>query len=79
MQEHKSTPLTKGKKPLKKPMKEKATPTPPNQEEQEEFKTRNLLPPYIPTRRIDAPPVSIPCKGYATLVAAKISKGMTVL
>ena len=52
---------------------------PPHQEYQEDLKNRNLLLPYIPPTRMDAPLVSIPTKGYATLVAPKKLKGMKVL
>ena len=64
---------------MKKQRKDKATTTQPTQDEQEDIETRNLLSPYIPPRRMDAPQVSIPSKNYATLVAPKRPKGMTVL
>ena len=44
-----------------------------------EFETNNLLSPYIPPRRMDAPRVSISSNSYATLVAPKKLKGMKVL
>ena len=64
---------------MKNQRKEKATTTPPSYEYQEDFETRNLLPPYIPPRRTEAPWVSVPSKGHATLVAPKIPKRMIIL
>ena len=64
---------------MKKSRKEKATTTPLDQEEKEDFETRNLFPSYIPPSRMDAPPVKIPRKRYVTLVAPKKLKGMKVL
>ena len=52
---------------------------PPSHDEQDDFENRNLLPPYIPPRRKDAPWVSVPIKGHATRVAPKITKGMAML
>ena len=43
------------------------------------LKLGNLLPPYIPPRRTDAPWAIITSKNYATLVAPKLTKGIEVL
>ena len=64
---------------MKKSRNEKAPTTPPAQEEQDEFETRNLLPTYRSPRRTEAPPVTILATGHVTLVEPKKPKDMKVL
>ena len=79
MHEHKLPLVPKGKQLMNKSRNEKDLATPSAHEEQEDSETRNLLLPYIPPRRTNAAPVSLPTKGHATLVAPKKPKGMKVL
>ena len=71
-----------GKRKGNRKRKEKET-TPPTlpsiHEEDEDSETRNLFPPYIPIRRVDALKVKIQTKLRAPLVEAIVPKGFKVL
>ena len=63
---------------MNKKRNEEALATPPAQEDQEYFETKNLLSPYRPSIRTDAPLVTIPTTVHVTLVAPKKPKYMTI-
>ena len=66
VQEHESPQEPKGKGPMKRLRNEEAQATSLAQEDQEDFETRNLLLPYRPPRRTDAPPVTVPATVHVT-------------